>query len=92
MTNDSIDAKGTREKALVARARGHEPWAQRRKTSDVNACWGLGIVATGILNSCRYSKHLFDHKMPNDSIDAKGTRAKALGARARALGARAQDL
>ena len=33
--------------------------------------------------------------MTNDSIDAKGMRAKALGARgtrARALGARAQDL
>ena len=51
MTNDSIDAKGTRAKALGARARGHEPWAQGRKTSDVNACWGLGIVATGILNT-----------------------------------------
>ena len=33
--------------------------------------------------SYKYSKHLFDHKMPNDSIDAKGTRAKALGTRAR---------
>ena len=32
--------------------------------------------------------------MTNDSIDAKGTRVKALGAKggARALGARAQDL
>ena len=30
--------------------------------------------------------------MTNDSINSKGTRAKALGARARALGARAQDL
>ena len=45
MTNDSIDAKGTRAKALGARA--CKPWAQGRKTSDVNACWGLGIVATG---------------------------------------------
>ena len=38
MTNDSIDAKGTRAKALVARVRGHQAWAQGRKTSDVNAC------------------------------------------------------
>ena len=38
MTNDSIDAKGTRVKALGTRAPGHEPWAQGRKTSDVNAC------------------------------------------------------
>ena len=30
--------------------------------------------------------------MTNDSIDAKGTRTKALGARARALGTKAQDL
>ena len=36
MTNDSIDAKGMRAKALGARVR--EPWAQGRKTSDVNAC------------------------------------------------------
>ena len=52
MPNDSIDAKGTRAKALGTRgARGPEPWAQGHKTSDVNACWGLGIVATGILNT-----------------------------------------
>ena len=30
--------------------------------------------------------------MTNDSIDAKGTRVKALGGSARALGAKAQDL
>ena len=29
MTNDSIDAKGMRVKALGARGRGREPWAQR---------------------------------------------------------------
>ena len=48
MTNDSIDAKGTRAKALGTRGskRARKPWAQGRKTSDVNACWGLGIVAT----------------------------------------------
>ena len=52
MTNDSIDAKGTRAKALGAIwTQGREPWAQGCKTSDVNACWGLGIVATGILNT-----------------------------------------
>ena len=51
MTNGSINSKGTRAKALGARARGREPWAQGRKTSDVLACWGLGIVATGILNT-----------------------------------------
>ena len=28
MTNDSIDAKGTRAKPLGARVRGHEPWVQ----------------------------------------------------------------
>ena len=77
MTNDSIDAKGTRAKALGARARGHEPWDARRKTSDVNACWGLVIVATRILNI------FFYYKMPNDTIDVKGTRAKALGTRGR---------
>ena len=33
MTNDSIDARGTRVKALGARAR-----ALAHKTSDVNAC------------------------------------------------------
>ena len=49
MTNDSIDGKGTRAKALGVR--GREPWAQRRKTSDVLACWWLGIVGTGILNT-----------------------------------------
>ena len=48
MTNESINSKGTRAKAW---ARGREPWAQGRKTSDVLACWGLGIVATGILNT-----------------------------------------
>ena len=38
MPNDSIDAKGTRAKALSTRARGRKPWVKRRKTSDVNAC------------------------------------------------------
>ena len=52
MTNDSIDAKGTRAKALgLHRTQVREPWVKGRKTSDVNACWGLGIVATSILNT-----------------------------------------
>ena len=48
MINDSINSKGTRAKALGTRA---QALAQGRKTSDVVACWGLGIVATGILNT-----------------------------------------
>ena len=51
MINDSIDAKDTRAKALGTRAQGRKPWVQGHKTSDVLACWGLGIVATGILNT-----------------------------------------
>ena len=69
MPNDSIDAKGTRVKALGTKGmRVCEPWAQGRKTSDVNACWGLGIVVTSILNT------FFDHKRANEGIEALGMR------------------
>ena len=53
------------------------------------------MLGVGNCSYYRYSKHLFDHKMPNDSIDAKGMRPESLGhkgTRVRALGTRAQDL
>ena len=52
MTNDSIDAKGTRAKALGAI--GHKCANLGRKGARPLMSmhgWGLGIVATGILNT-----------------------------------------
>ena len=80
----------------MPRAQGCKPWAGEGVRSQALGARAQDLRCPCILGvgncSYRYSKHLFDHKMTNDSIDGKGTRAKALGARARALGARAQDL
>ena len=78
MTNDSIDAKGTRAKALGTR--GSQGTSLGRKGARPL----MSMHARGFGNcSYKYSKHLFDHKMTNDSIDAKGTRAKAFGTQGR---------